>query len=483
MKKKTTRRDFIKTTALGAGLLIGFRPVIYGQDNRQQGRTPRDPVSISLDNPSIQIHRDRCRKCGRCVDFCRNTTAVFEQTVPPGENACIHCGQCSLFCQVITEQYNYKEVINAISDPDKIVVATTAPAIRVALGEMYGLEPGTNVEEQIIGSLKQLGVEHILDTTFSADLAVMEEATELIRRLESGNFEKAEKLSMFTSCCPAWVRYVKMFYPAFLPNLSTVKSPVLMQGALVKTYFAQKHGINPEKIVHVAFTPCTAKKGEILLEGMNSAGASQNKPEMRDVDVALTCRELANLFNEGKVDFLQAQRASYSSLMGRGSGSGLIFGNTGGVMEASLRTAYKLLNDKNPPDEFYELHPVRGFDNLRQASVDLGKCKLNVAVVHGIRNVKSLIEAIQSNEQSFDFVEVMACPGGCIGGGGQPYTSTSDAVSIKQLRLNGLYQQDTQQEIRLSCDNPEIKAIYSEFLGKPLGKKSEELLRVDRVVN
>jgi ferredoxin hydrogenase len=286
---------------------------------------------------------------------------------------------------------------------------------------------------------------------------------------------------MFTSCCPAWVHYVKLFYPAFLPNLSTAKSPLMMQGALVKTYFAQKYGINPANIVHVALTPCTAKKGEILLEGMNAAGISHKNPEIRDVDIALSCRELSYLLKDGNVNFLQAQDASYSPLMGRGRGSGIIFGNTGGVMEATLRTAYKLLNDKNPPAEFYELRPVRGLDNVRQANVDLGKYKLNVSVVNGIGNTKTLIEAIQSNEQKIDFIEVMACPGGCIGGGGQPYVSTAETAKIRQLRLNALYQQDACQEVRLSCDNPEIKAIYEDFLGKPHSKKSEELLHIKRM--
>ena len=468
----TTRRDFIKTTFFGAGFLIGCRTGIYGCDFQQ------NPIPFSADNPSILYHSEPCIHCGQCMDFCRKTTAVYEQTAPAGEDPCIHCGQCTLFCpNVITEQYHYRKVAAAIADPGKIVVATTAPAIRVSLGEIYGLTPGTNVESKIVGALKQLKVDHVLDATFSADLTVVEEATELIQRLESGRSEGA----MFTSCCPAWVRYVKLFYPALLQNLSTAKSPMLMQGALIKTYFAEKQGIDPSKIVHIALMPCTAKKGEILLEGMNAAGISHGTPGMRDVDFALTCRELSYLLNDSHVNFLQAQDAPYSSLMGRGSGSGLIFGNTGGVMEATLRTAYKLLNGTNPPVEFFDYHPVRGFDNVRQANVDLGKYKLNVAVVHGIINAKPLIEAIRKETQKFDFVEVMACPGGCIGGGGQPHIDMDKAAEINKLRINALYQQDAHQEIRLSCDNPEIKAIYEQFLGTPLGAKSKELLHIKRI--
>ena len=408
--------------------------------------------------------------------FCQNTTTVFGRTVPPGEEACIHCGQCTHYCtRAITEKYHYLAVAQAIGNPDKIVVASTAPAIRVALGEMYQLAPGTNVEGKMVGALKQLGVDHVLDVTFSADLTVMEEASELIQRLD----DSAKNRPMFTSCCPGWVRFVKLFYPDFLPNLSTVKSPVMMQGALVKTYFAQKLNIDPKKIVHVALAPCTAKKAEILLPGMNAAGVSHGQPEMRDVDIALTCREIAYLLNERQVNFLQAQDAPYSSLMGTGSGAGIIFGNTGGVMEAALRTAYKLLNGENPPAEFFDLRPVRGgLESVRQATVGLGKRKLNVATVHGIGRVRPLLEAIRNGTEKFDFVEVMACPGGCIGGGGQPIVASANVARARQLRLDALYQRDVDKAIRLSYDNPQIKMIYDEFLDKPLSEKAVRLLHV-----
>ena len=479
MGNKTTRREFInRTTTLGAGLLIGgsYCNFCFGQEERE--RLKRASLPISPNNPSIMHHADRCRDCGRCRDFCRNTS-VFEQFVPETKEYCVRCGQCTLYCpEVITEKFHYQDVARAIADPDKIVIVSTAPSVRVAFGEMYGLEPGTNVEKEIVGALKQLGVDYVLDATFAADLTIMEEAAELMHRLESKNKKKV-KMPMFTSCCPAWVQYVKLYYPSLMPNLSTAKSPQMMQGAMIKTYFAQKQGINPEKIVHVSLMPCTAKKGEILLDGMNAAGVSLRKPAMRDVDYVLTNRELAYLLNDGKVNFLQVKGASYDSFMGSGSGSGMIFGNTGGVMEAALRTAYKWLNDANPPANFLELSPLRGFDSVKQATVDLGNAKLNVAVVNGIGKVKSFIEALQSNTQQFDFIEIMACPGGCIGGGGQPCPPTMEQLAnIKPLRMGSLYKHDVEQEIRLSCDNPEIKTIYSEFLGKPLGKKSEKLLHL-----
>jgi ferredoxin hydrogenase len=284
---------------------------------------------------------------------------------------------------------------------------------------------------------------------------------------------------MFTSCCPAWVRFAKLFYPGLLPNLSTVKSPVMIQGALVKTYYAQKTGINPEKIVHVALTPCTAKKAEILLPGMNAAGTSLGKPAMRDVDVALTCRELAYLLNDGKVDFTQTQDAPYDSLMGAGSGAGMIFGNTGGVMEAALRTAYKVLNDKNPPADFFELRPVRGFDSVRQASVDLGKRPLNVAVVHGIGRARPLLDLVQSGQRKFDFIEVMACPGGCIGGGGQPFHHGD--MEILEKRMQAIYNEDRGKRLRKSHENPFIQQLYKDFLGEPHGELAKKLLHTSYV--
>jgi len=475
-KNQTTRREMLKATACGAGLLLCGEQTGFAQPWSAGPPGIRLPLPIASGNPSIKHHQNRCRLCGTCREFCRNVTTVFGQTVPQGEEGCIHCGQCTTFCRrlAITEQFHFPEIAKAIADPNKIVIASTSPAIRVALGEMFRLAPGTNVEGKIVGALKKLGVNHVLDTTFAADLTVMEETAELLTRLEENSAKSP--LPMFTSCCPSWVRFAKLFYPHLMPNISTVKSPVLMQGALVKTWFAQKTGIAPERIVHIALTPCTAKKAEILLPDMNAAGMSHGKPEMRDVDFALTCRELAYLLNDARVNFSQTQNAPYDSLMGAGSGAGMIFGNTGGVTEAVLRTAYKLLNDKNPPADFFNPQSVRGFDSIRQASVDLGKRKLNVAIAHGIGKSRSLLNLIRSDAKRFDFVEVMACGGGCIGGGGQPINFNMDPTRLQQARISALYQRDTQQRTRLSCDNPEIKAIYDEFLGEPLGEMSERLL-------
>jgi len=456
MENQLTRREFLKSAAIfGAGMCLGCHEV-DAQPGR--GRT-RDVLPILPNNPAIRHYHNRCRSrnCLRCIKVCRDEMTVFGQTVPHGEDTCIYCGQCTLLCprEAITEQYHYRDVAQAIADPDKIVVASIAPAVRVSLGEMYGLAHGMNVERKIVGSLKKLGVDYVLDVTFSADLTVVEEASELLMRLE-----KNGRLPMFTSCCPAWVRFVKLFYPKFLPNLSTAKSPILMQGALVKTYFAQKTGINPAKIVNVALTPCTAKKAEILLPKMNAAGT------LCDIDFTLTCRELAYLINDNKINFPQTQDAPYNSLMGTGSGAGVLFGGTGGVTEAALRTAYRLLNGKNPPADFFNLQSIRGFSNIRQANVSLGKRMLNVAVVHGIANARQLLASIQNGTQKYDFVEVMACSGGCVGGGGQPINRNMDTARLKQLRRNALYQRDANNEIHLSYDNPQIQTIYKDFLGE-----------------
>jgi ferredoxin hydrogenase len=401
---------------------------------------------------------------------------VFGRTVPPREDACIHCGQCTFFCprDAITERFHYRAVAGAIADPGKIVIASVAPAIRVALGEMYGLPIGANVERRIVASLRALGVDDVLDTTFFADLTAMEEASELLQRLD----DSGSSLPMFTSCCPAWVRFAKLFYPSLLPNLWTCKSPILMQGAMIKTYFAQQKSIDPAKIVTVAFAPCTAKKAEILLPGMNAAGIFHGAPQMRDVDIVLTTRELAHLLNAANIDFpgMSENDARFGSLIGAGSGAGMIFGGTGGVMEATLRTAYRMVTGANPPGDFFNFAPARGFDNVREAVVSLGDRSLNIAIVHGTRAARTFINTLQSGVRKYDFVEIMACSGGCIGGGGHPVNRNMNATDLNRQRRNALFAHGDRDEIRLSYDNPQIREIYDNFFGEPLSVKAKEML-------
>jgi ferredoxin hydrogenase len=255
----------------------------------------------------------------------------------------------------------------------------------------------------------------------------------------------------------------------------------MMQGAMLKTFFAKQNGLAPENVYHVALTPCTAKKAEILLPEMNAAGKFHGKPELRDVDVALTTRELGFMLGEARLDLLQMEESEYDPIMSGGSGAGMIFGNTGGVMEAAMRTAYKQLNGTAPPKELYDLRPIRGLDAVREATVDLGSKKLNIAVVHGLRNVRTFLDALKNNEIRFDFVEIMACPGGCVGGGGQPRNMTTlNDLQLKFRRMSGLYESDLEQPVRLSCDNPDIKRIYDEFLKNPLSERSEQLLHIRR---
>ena len=479
---QTTRRDVLKNAAAGLGILACSCGQACFAQQRGGGRGRGGgggfggsaSIDISSTNPSLQRNARRCRSCGDCINFCLNNTTVYGRPVPAGEEACIYCGQCTLFCRnsALSEKYHYLQVQNALNQKDKIVIASTSPAIRVALGEMFRMTTGSNVEGKIVQGLRQMGVHSVLDTTFAADLTVMEEASELIKRLSENN----APLPMFTSCCPAWVRFAKLFYPKLLPNISTVKSPVTMQGAMVKTYFAKQRGIDPAKIYHVALTPCTAKKAEILLDGMNASGVYHENNAMRDVDVALTCRELGYLFNTARINLPQLGSADYDSVMGTGSGAGMIFGITGGVTEAALRTAYWMLNKEQPPKEFFELKPVRGLSGVRQAVVDLKVRKLNIAIVHGIGMSRMLLDAIQEGKANFDFVEVMACPGGCIGGGGQPKNPFLGDTQLKTARSNALYDRDAKTPLRLSHENPEIKTVYENFLGEPLGIMSQQLL-------
>jgi ferredoxin hydrogenase len=441
------------------------------------------PLPLSRSNPAIRHISENCIECGRCRDFCHDITTVFGYPVPDGEDECIHCGQCTLFCmtEALAEQYHYPLVSKAINDSKKIVVASTAPSVRVTLGELFQMPPGANVEGKIVAALKKLGVDYVFDTTFAADLTIMEEASELLKRLELK--DKKHPLPLLSSCCPSWVRFARLFYPKLLPHLSTAKSPILMQGAVVKTYFVQKKEIEPTRIFHVALTPCTAKKNEILLPGMNASGVFHHVPRMRDVDVALTTRELGFLLKESSIDFAQLPDASYDSMMGTGSGAGMIFGNTGGVTEAILRTAFRLLNGKNPPQDFFEQmkqKPIRGLKNIRATTIDLGQHQLNVAVIHGIGFARPFLEAVQNGEVDYDFIEVMACPGGCIGGGGQPYNNSMEFEQLRRLRINALYRRDTESKTRISVENPEIKTIYADFLEKPLSATSQQLLHLSR---
>lgn len=432
-------------------------------------------VPIEADNPSIVRNESLCVKCGQCRNVCTSPIGVLETYAleQTGDRAiCIHCGQCANVCPVgsITEVYEYQKVKAAVQDKDKIVIVSTSPSVRVALGEEFGLPKGTFVQGKMVALLRALGVDYVLDTNFAADLTIVEEASELLARI-TGATDKP--LPQFTSCCPAWVKFAETYYPELLPHISTAKSPIGMQGPTIKTYFAQKMGIDPRKIVNVALTPCTAKKFEIRREEMNAAGQQLGISELRDMDNVITTRELALWAKEAGVDFAGLEDSAFDKLMGEASGAGVIFGNTGGVMEAALRTAYAYFTGEQPPKEMLKLEPVRGYDGLREASVELAGRVINVAVVHGTENVRKLIAA---GIEKYHFIEVMTCPGGCIGGGGQPKDFAYDADAARKARIEGLYERDAEMELHLSHENKEIQQLYQEFYDAPLSELAESML-------
>ena len=434
-------------------------------------------VPIEVDNPSICRKEELCIKCGQCREVCTNDIGVLgtyslEETA--GKAICIHCGQCANVCPTasITEVYEYPDVRAAIADPDKIVIVSTSPSVRVALGEEFGMQKGSFVQGKMIALMRALGADYVLDTNFAADLTIVEEASELVERITKGD----KPLPQFTSCCPAWVKFAETYYPEMLPNVSTAKSPIGMQGPTIKTYFAKKMGIDPRKIVNVALTPCTAKKFEIRREEMNAAGKKLGIPDMRDMDYVVTTRELALWAKEEKIDFAALPDSDYDRFMGEASGAGVIFGNTGGVMEAALRTAYSYITGEVPPSALLDLKPVRGYEGIREASLEIKGMTVNVAVVYGTANARKLIELIKSGEKNYHFVEVMTCPGGCIGGGGQPRDFAADANASRKARIESLYKRDASMTLRLSHENPEIKELYAEFYGKPLSHLAEEML-------
>jgi len=435
-------------------------------------------IPIDEGNPSIKRDEDLCVKCGACRKVCDTHMAVgrlydLEST---GDRAiCINCGQCANVCPTnsITEQYEYNEVNKSVTDTNKIVIFNTSPSVRVSLGEEFGLALGSFVEGKMVASLRTLGADYVLDTNFGADLTIMEESCELIERL----VKKTKPLPQFTSCCPAWVKFCETFYPTLLSHVSSAKSPIGMQGPTVKTYFAKRYSINPRQIVNVAVTPCTAKKFEIRRAEMNAASRELGIPDMRDMDNVITTRELAKWLKEEYIDFSTLPDSHYDRLMGMASGAGAIFGNTGGVMEAVVRNAYYYVSRKRPPNDFLNLQLVRGMDGIRDATVYIAGTPLRVAVVHGISNAKQIIDTMLSDGfHTYDIIEVMACRGGCIGGGGQPKTQIPMTDEIRKSRIDALYKKDRGMMVRFSVDNPEIKAVYRQYYRKPLSPIAKRLL-------
>lgn len=434
-------------------------------------------VPIEIDNVSICRDEDLCIRCGMCKNVCTESIGVhgtytFEQT--GGKAVCINCGQCANVCPVnsITEKNEFFKVAEAVADKDKIVIVSTSPSVRAALGEEFGMEDGSFVEGKMVTLLRMLGFDYVLDTNFAADLTIVEEASELIERVT----KKTAPLPQFTSCCPAWIKFVEMYYPDLIPNISTAKSPISMQGPTIKTYFAKSNNIDPKKIVNVALTPCTAKKYEIRRDEMNDAGKYLGVEDMRDMDYVITTRELAKWAKFNKIDFKNLEDGTYDPLMSKASGAGVIFGNTGGVMEAALRTAYEYITGKPAPEALLNYTPVRGYEGIKEASVDIDGLMVNVAVVYGTNNARKFIEEMKKGDKQYHFVEVMTCPGGCIGGGGQPKNVMKDMDEVRKMRIKALYNKDEAMTLRKSHENPEIIKVYEDFYGKPLSELAEKML-------
>lgn len=439
-------------------------------------------VPIEDDNPSIALDPDKCIKCKLCIKICKDFIGVYGNFDLEKTNdiaICVHCGQCANVCPVnsITEKYEYQDVEKHIQDKDKIVIVSTAPAVRVALGEAFDMPDGEFVEGKMISLLKKLGADYVLDVNFGADITIAEEAAELVKKLQN----KDSILPQFTSCCPSWVKYAETYHPEILPNLSTAKSPIGMQSATIKTYFAKKMNIDPKKIINVTITPCSAKKFEIRRDEMNAAAKYYNIEGIRDTDYIVTTRELAIWAKEKNIDFSSLTDSNFDKFMGEASGGGVIFGNTGGVMQSALRTAYHYITNEPVPESLFELKPVRGLEEMKEATVNINGMDINVGVIYGTANATKMIERIKSGEKQYHFIEVMACPGGCIGGGGQPKKKIPKRDAALQKRIDSLYKRDNELKIRSSYENEEIKMLYNEFYEKPLSKLSEKMLHTSFV--
>ena len=434
-------------------------------------------VPIEADNPAIRRIENLCIKCGQCRDICRDYISVlgyYDLSKTNDTAVCIHCGQCANVCPVssITETPEMDAVIAAAKDPDKVLIVSTSPSVRVSLGEAFGMQRGSFVEGKMIALLRKLGADYVLDTNFAADMTIVEEASELVERLTTHN----KPLPQFTSCCPAWVKFAEIYYPELLPNISSAKSPIGMQGPTIKTYFAKKMGIDPKKIVNVALTPCTAKKFEIRRGEMNASARYLELPGLRDMDHVITTRELADWAKKADIDFSTLGDSKFDKLMGEASGAGVIFGNTGGVMEAAVRTAYEFVTHEPAPKELYTLEPVRGMQEIREAAVEIGTLRLQLAVIYGTSNVRRFLSMAKESGKHYDFIEVMTCPGGCIGGGGQPKADVEERRTMVDSRIESLYKRDAQMKLRKSHENPELKQLYEEFYRKPLSPIAEEML-------
>ena len=414
-------------------------------------------VQISPDNPSIARIEEKCINCGICKNICENVVGIKYKKEDVLQPICINCGQCVVNCPTgaLVTKYNYKKVLNYLNDTDYIVTVSLAPAVRVALQEEFNQEAGANVTKKIVTALKNLGFDYVFDLTFGADLTIMEEATELVKRLKT-----KENLPMFTSCCPSWVKYMELYHDDLLNHLSTCKSPIGMQAAVINSYFILYKDIPKDKIINVMVAPCTAKKYEI------------NRDEITDMDYVITTRELAMMLRECEIDFNSLEESEFDELLGGGSGAGDIFGTSGGVMESALRCAYHIVTNEDAPVSFYDLESVRGNTAIKEAKIKMGNYDLKICAVFGMPN----LEKVLKDMSRYDFIEVMNCPLGCVGGGGQPLGVISKMTDDRVKRSKGLYNIDSNKKIRVAYKNVDIINLYRAYLHYPGSSKAHKLL-------
>ncbi|MCY1713930.1 NADH-dependent [FeFe] hydrogenase, group A6 [Caproiciproducens galactitolivorans] len=455
------------------------------QTNRFDGVKP----DVSRDESSMHLIRDnsKCILCRRCVGACADQhvgvlgpncrgfdthiACAFEK--PLSEVPCVSCGQCIVSCPTgaLTERDQCGEVMAAINDPEKFVVVQTAPAIRATLGECFGLPVGTNVKGKMVAALRRLGFDKVFDTDFGADLTIMEEANELLDRVKNGG-----PLPLITSCSPGWVKFCEYYYPELLPNVSSCKSPQQMTGAIIKTYYAEKNNIDPKKIVVVSVMPCTAKKFEAKRDDQDAAGAG-----IPDTDIAITTRELARLIKMANINFDRLPNEEFDPALGITTGAAVIFGTTGGVMEAALRTAADALEGRSL--DSIEYKEVRGTEGIKEAVYHVGGMDVKVAAVSGLNNANEILNKVKNGEGGYHFIEIMCCPGGCVNGGGQPIqpASVRSFTDLKADRAKALYEEDKNLPLRKSHESPIIKTLYEEYLEKPGSHKAHEILHTTYV--
>lgn len=420
--------------------------------------TENKKVTISDYNPAIMRINEKCINCGQCKKTCENIQNISYDLNVCKEPICVGCGQCILNCPsgALVPKYIYRDVKEIIDANDKVVIALTSPAVRVSMGDFFNQEYGTNVEGKLVSALKKVGFDYVFDTAFGADLTILEEVTELMDRIAN-----KRTMPQFTSCCPAWVKYAEIYHPELIDNISTCKSPIGMECSIIKTYFAEKKGLDPSKIITVAITPCTAKKMEA-------------KEYVANIDYVITANELTLLLKEEDIDISFLTDSEYDSILKESSGAGVMFGNTGGVMEASMRTLYKMFTGQKPKDDFLELKTLRGLEGIKYDSIKINGKTIRVAVVNGIANLNELLK--EDKYKKFHYIEVMNCNGGCIGGGGQPLCPIQRLDEVREKRLSSLYNIEKTRNRRSSYENEDIRKLYKEYLKNPYSDKCKELL-------